>query len=109
VIFDEFEIGQLILKFAKQAPGFFIRQKSNYEWEAGWGAAAGPDTERAGSPLAALRALKKKPPPDFLESFFEGGLPPEGGAVILWYDDKDQVRIAAMALADLYETKSDNK
>lgn len=53
-------IGHLVRVLAQYQPTFFLREKSNYEWEAGYGAASGPESVRADSPLAALQELAKR-------------------------------------------------
>lgn len=51
-------IADLLQWACERDVGFFLRHKSNYEWEAGWGIAAGLKTVRADTAIAALRALR---------------------------------------------------
>lgn len=53
-------IGHLVRVLSQFRTEFFIREKSNLEWEAGFGRAAGEDSERAYSPLEAMQALAKR-------------------------------------------------
>ena len=50
-------LARLIKWAAQRRASFFIRQKSNGEWEAGWGQASGEWTVRADTAIAAMRAL----------------------------------------------------
>lgn len=51
------QIGKHARKLALHKGGFFVRQKSNGEWEAGYGQAAGENSVRADYLLPALQAL----------------------------------------------------
>jgi len=51
------ELARLIKWAHARRAQFFLRAKSNEEWEAGWGDAAGPLTVRADTALAAMKAL----------------------------------------------------
>ena len=51
---------QLVRALAKHRPGFYLRQKSNYEWEAGWQTSSdGGTSVRADNAAAALKNLQR--------------------------------------------------
>ena len=54
------KMAELIQWGAERDVGFFLRAKSNGEWEAGWGELAGPRTTRADTAIATLRNLYAK-------------------------------------------------
>lgn len=54
------KMAELIQWGAERNNRFFLRVKSNGEWEAGWGDAAGETTMRADTAIASLRALHTK-------------------------------------------------
>ena len=56
------KMAELIQWAAERQPHspFFLRVKSNGEWEAGWGRAGGETTVRADTAIATLRALHAK-------------------------------------------------
>lgn len=53
-------LGFLIGVLAKHKPAFFLRQKSNLEWEAGWGQIATAECANADTALDAIIALHAK-------------------------------------------------
>lgn len=54
------KMADLVQWGAERNNRFFLRAKSNGEWEAGWGDAAGESSVRADTAIAALRVLHNK-------------------------------------------------